>query len=434
MSSAANPPTPSSAPVANDAALIVTFYYLRDSSQQRDFSEPLLTHLEKELEQELGLNQPNGNHNVWLERFNPVEKSARDIRVVQLALNASDKGTHADSAWVELGDRLGELLSNEGLFFGMVGYSLIYQAVLKRGITPLFENLLPDKAKRRKLLLNRPSAGVIKPLATSDTPYGRLWLLDIPLQKDGRQASAVYVALCLEDANDDFVSQVLWGESASWLLPDLIAHKSYHQIRQYRGIVEGQVTFSMKLQQVRNTTLELLSDRGKQKGSDEFSHLSKHSQALIRDMAKLGALRITLAKQQYSYSQWLDQAQVGDIITFHATRIKANLKELELNLAEAETVLKATDTALNIMQTGLDKAQERRQLWLSMIIAILGVALAVPQVIDRKVTDALWAWWNGDLTAITYNTLQVWGVQLLLITIIGAIVALLIFVIYRVMR
>lgn len=420
---------PSSARVANDAALIVTFYYLRDPSGQRDLTEPLLTHLE----QKLGLNQPDGNGKVWLERFNPVEKSAHDVRVVQLGLNASDQVESADSAWVKLSDRLGQLLSNEGLFSGMVGYTLIYQAVLKRGMAPLFERLLPDKANRNKLL-SRQAAQILKPLATTDTEYGRLWLLDIPLEQDGRQASAVYVAVCLEDANDDFVGQVLWGESASLLLLDLIAHKSYHQIRQYRGIVEGQITFSSKLQQARDTTLELLSDTSdtkKKKGSDEFKQLSERSQSLISDMAKLGALRITLAKQQYNYSQWLDEAQAGDIVTFHATRIKANLKELELNLAEAETVLKATDTALNIIQTRLDKAQEGRQFWMTMILALLGVGLAVPNLINREVADALWAWWDGDLTATTYNTLQVWGVQLLITAIIGLFVALLILLLYR---
>lgn len=422
---------PSSAPVANDAALIVTFYYLRDPSGQRDLTKPLMAHLK----QELGLNQPDGNPKVWLERFNPVEKSAHDIRVVQLALNATDQLESADTAWVNLSDRLGQLLSDEGFFSGMVGYTLVYQAVLKQRIDPLFASLLPDKANRRKLLLGKPSAQVLKPLATTDTEYGRLWLLDIPLEQDGRQASAVYVAVCLEDANDDFVGSLLWGESATWLLPDLIAHKSYHQIRQYRGIVEAEVTFSQKLQQVRDTTLELLSDTSKQQGSDEFSQLSERSQSLISDMAKLGALRITLAKQQYNYSQWPSNG-AGDIITFHTTRIKANLKELELNLAEAETVLKATDTALNIMQTRLDKAQEGRQFWITTILTLLAIVLAVPQVIDRKVTDALWAWWDGNLTATTYNTLQLLGVQL---SIIAAGVALLlllrlIVVFYRMRR
>lgn len=422
----------SSAPVANNAALIATFYYLRDPAGQRDFTEPLLTHLRQELEQ----NQPDGKRAVWLEGFDPLEKSAHDISVLQLALNATDQLESADTAWVKLSNRLDQLLSDEVLFFGMVGYSFVYQAVLKQGMIPLFAALLPDKANRRKLLLDKPSANVLKPLATTDTEYGRLWLLDIPLQDERRQASAVYVAVCLEDGNDDFVGRVLWGESASWLLPDLIAHKSYHQIRQYRGIVEGQVAFSATLQQVRNTTLELLSSRGQQKESDDFRQLSERAQALIGDMAKLGALRITLAKQQYNYSQWLDEAQAGDMVTFHDTRIKANLKELDLNLAEAETVLKATDTALNIMQTRLDKVQEGRQFRLSMILTFLGLALAVPQLIDRKVTDALWAWWDGDLTTTTYSTLQLLGVQ---VGIIAAIVSLLlllrlIIVLYRAIR
>ena len=428
MNNGANPP----AAVANKAALIATFYYVRHPARERDFREPLETHLTQELEP----NQPSGNPKVWLEGFNPPEKSAHDISVLQLAMNASDQSQSANTAWVELAHDLSQLLSDEGLFVGLIGYSLIYQAVLKPGMAPLFDNLLPDNANRRKLLLEKPSVGIIKPLATSDTSYGRLWLLDIPLQKEGRQASAIYVAVCAESGNDDFVAQVLWGESASWLLPDLIAHKSYHQIRQYRGIADAQVSFSATLQQVRKTTLDLLSDRSEQKGADEFSQLSTRSQALIGDMAKLGALRITLAKQEYNYSQWLDEAQIGDIITFHATRIKANLKELELNLAEAETVLKATDTALNIMQTRLDKVQESRQFRLSIILTLLGTALAVPQVIDREVTNAIWAWWDGQLMneIELYLTLQLFGVQLLCITMIGGVVALLVFIFYRMIR
>jgi hypothetical protein len=45
----------------------------------------------------------------------------------------------------------------------------------------------------------------------------------------------VYLALCPSDKEEEFVRTVILGVDAALLMPDLITHKAYHQMRQYRG-------------------------------------------------------------------------------------------------------------------------------------------------------------------------------------------------------
>jgi hypothetical protein len=59
----------------------------------------------------------------------------------------------------------------------------------------------------------------LHPLAQTAVPGGKLWLLDIPMNGEGRAAASVYAALVDATHNDDLVRQVLCGPGAALLMP-----------------------------------------------------------------------------------------------------------------------------------------------------------------------------------------------------------------------
>lgn len=462
--------------ILNRAALIGTFYYQRDlieqikspsqqmgrdarnqreqANKRPDVVNRLIEHLTTVLE--LTKTSANNFHNkttkTLLRCFNPVRRAAHDIWVVQLALNAKDQTESAAEAWpLDLWLRLTGALNQE-LLQGAVGYTLIYQAVLTADISLnklTLANLLPTKKNDSGLLptnesynrlLHLWSLEKLRALAVTDILNGRVWLLDIPIHGDGLKAATIYVAVCPEKVNDQFVAGALYGPNAKLLMPDLIAHKSYHQIRQYRDY-EKEIDYSQTLKGLRKTTVELLAANQQPPATDKFDDLVRNSRLLIGGVARLGALRISLAKQLYNYKPYAKDAKDGQIVTFHHAHMQTVVEELKLKVEEGESVLKATDTAVNIIEASFKKAEEKhrkieakRQQLISVMLAVLGVALAVPKLIDEKRTDALWAWYEGADPEEYYKTLQLLGIQLLITTVIAVFVVLLIMAIYRWMR
>lgn len=424
MSTADNsqPPNP---PIANDAALIATFFYPRDESQ------PLVAHVKDELQ--LSTQAANKWHHpatkarMW--RFNPVERTGHDTTVVQLALNAHNKSDPAAIAWGKLRDQLKATL-NETVLQSIWGYSLTYQAVLTTGHqldTHTFDAVLPDDDSR--LLHLSPSKGRLHPLAVTNMLNGRIWLLDIPLKGRELQVATVYVALNPHSANKQFVAGALYGPSAALLMPELIAHKSYHQTRQYWGVT-AEMAYSDKLNHMRTTTVNLLERPQSRQAVNQFEPLSEHSRIVIGGIAKLDALRISLRKQLYNYKRWEKQATEGDILAFHHSQISTIFEELSLKVEEGQTVLQATDTAINIIQTRLNKREETWHQVIGLIFAVLGVALAVPQLIDREIAAALLTWYQGSAPTNGYSLLQLVSVQFAITTVIALLVILLIMAIY----
>ena len=63
--------------------------------------------------------------------------------------------------------------------------------------------------------------------------------------------------------------------------------------------------------------------------------------------------------------------------------------EMELMVIEGRDVLEAASTALELARVQVEHAQEHRQQQISIMLAVLAVAFAVPQLIDRTAAGEL---------------------------------------------
>ncbi len=154
-----------------------------------------------------------------------------------------------------------------------------------------------------------------------------------------------------------------------------------------------QVRYEKKLTIMRQTTDHLLNSVGlKGTTTNELDVLARDYGLLVGVVASLGELRISLARQLHNYDWWQKRAKGGAVIEYHRNQLETAFRELDLLIAEGQNALQAASTAVNIVQAQLDQRQERQRQRIEALLAIAGVALAIPQLIDREAAGALLRW------------------------------------------
>lgn len=434
--------------IATHPALFVTFVCARDKKNQESAVTPIITHLARsEAEGGLALlshatNQwSNSQQKTWAWCF--VHPELPDVELLQVVLNpGGDDATPGFlRAWKTLEQALKEMPAQESL----VGRTLVYQAALPPEREP---QAAVQKWLATKTLLASNGHPISQPRAYSQVTGGHLWLLATPC---GIAQESIYLALGAKESQETLNLAVLFGKNAALIWPDAVAHKAYLIARDYLAtdmrqrfrdasdaLMEETVTI---LQQSDLLDLTLLDK------------LSRRVAKLATVIAELRRLHSGLEIHQTNYERSLENNHLtGGVSDYHRLQIKNRLIRIKHDLIDANAALEAANTAINTLRTKYEQiqatqAEERNQLererakqearanhLTNTILTILAVTLTVPPLIDRQVTDALWAWWEGNLTAKSYNTLQVWGVQLGITIVIGAICALLIVALSRAIR
>ena len=391
------------------AGLIVTFYGRRDK----------MLLLQKAVGIAVNLVRAHGDHEdmsdankkTFLYRFDP--SLARDTTIVQLALSEHDdsKPDDAHTVWqkkrreLQTGE-LSRILDEEApqkdedgrsIFWG---YSLLYYATLTDGALDeqtqkeLFQLAIRPK---RNAQAGSPNGQKIEvqPLAASNLKEIKLWLMDIPNEGEGAKAAMVYIALLPPDGGQELMTNLLYGKGAALLMPDLIAHKAYNQRRQYvlssTNDKPSPITlYKERIEQLRDTIGPFLGfDNQSGNEPKEFRALKFRYVQLLYATSHLDAPRLSLAQQRTNYSWWEKQLGTGDLAEYHKKQIEIALEELTLLLDKGQRMLEAAQTTIEMEQTELSQAQEERENLIAALMTILGVALAISQLIDPSAAQAL---------------------------------------------
>ena len=321
----------------------------------------------------------------FLECFDPPGRAAHDTSAIQLALNVPGE---AAKAWQEARQMLeGILLPNDAAVEGIWGYTLVYQAELNEGVDPdsALKELLP--AIRR--LHSPDDLYPLDSLAQVEVSGGRLWLLAIPVEGEGLEAATLYAALS-PPKEAQALLDVFYGPTAMLLEPDLIAHKGYHQMRQYRGD-HLEEKYDESADSLRNTTSELLGGLSRDPAqTDKLTELARKYQLLFPVVAKLSELHTALAKQQLNYeSSSKTRTRGGEIVEYHHEQLEMATLGLNLGIEELRHALEAADKAVSMAQVKVEEAQEGRQLRIEAVLAAAGVALALPHLLEPETISAL---------------------------------------------
>ena len=439
MSSTANPMT-------SKAGLIVNFY-----GRRLDDPNEMLT-LQQRVGERLHLTTANTdlqdmsdpNQRIFLSRFDPP--LAHDTTIVQLAISECDANEpdDAQNVWqkmqrkwqtAELSRLLNEMASRtnkdgQSIFWG---YSLIYHAALATGVS------LEEKRKSELLrLAHRPDRTPWKraePLAQTEIKGTQLWLMDIPSEGNGAEAATVYMALSPLEKEDEMINKVLYGRGAALLMPDLIAHKGYNQKRQYVGDPKKahespRTVYKTRIDDLRELIGPFLgfqlpnkahSDNPKELGKLKFVYAQ-----LLYATSILDEPRLSLAQQLENYAWWKDKLGSGDLGSYHYKQMQTAYRELELLIDKGQRMLEAAGTAIDMEQTEQNQKQEQRDNLIAVLLAVLGIALALSQIVDATAAGAVieifQTYQNGSMLSVeSSKRLLELGVQFIPLLLIGVV-------------
>ncbi len=391
------------------AGLIVTFYGRRDK----------MLPLQKEVGIAVQLVKAQGDHldmsdedkKTFLYRFDPP--LARDTTIVQLALSEYDenKPDDAQTVWQKMRQKLesGELsrILNEqaaqkdeegrSIFWG---YSFFYYAMLTDDALdePSQKELFQLAIRTQNETQTVSSSGQkieIGPLATSNMKNVKLLLMDVPDEGEGEKAAMVYIAFLPADGESELITDVLYGKGAALLMPDLIAHKAYNQRRQYvlpseNGNKAPITLYKERIEQLRHTIGPFLGFENQASNQPKDFPALKFKYVQLRYVTSLlDAPRLSLAQQQSNYSWWEMQLGSGNLAEYHKKQIDIALEELTLLLDKGQRMLEVAQSTIEMQQTELSQAQEQRDNLIAALMTILGVALAITQLIDPSAAQAL---------------------------------------------
>jgi hypothetical protein len=400
------------------AALIATFYGPRNEASTRLLHKQLYNALAPSsdiADVPSYWQDPSGE--AFLRGFEPL--AAHDTMVIQLALNAS--GTAA-VAWKRARQRLQKLLGIPNVPDAWWGYTLIYQAVTysDADADSILEELLPGVQRL-------DSSETLRPLAKTAVSGGKVWLLDIPTRDDGLAGATVYVALSPPEKEEALV-RTIYGPGAALLMPDLIAHKGYHQMRQYRG-GDLQPKYTSSLAAFRAVTDRLLSDlRWHAVEIDRLKDLADAYKGLLSVVAKLDELRISMTRQSHNYEEWRARFEGNGVIEYHRRHLETARLELELMTSEGRNALGVADTAMSMARVELDRKQMSRQRQITTLLTVVGVVLSSTAIMDKKVVSEFLRPLGDELSNNPFAQL---GTQLVFIVVLASLTALMVHLISK---
>ena len=413
MSTALQPThaTVSAPPVADQASLILTVY------GTPQVIETIVTDIHNQvpglqtiLHSHRRLWRDDGN-TLLLERMTLPGAPAHDAQIVQVILNDPDA---ARTAWRRMFVRLRDsgilatvqkqIAATQQEADGtehLWGLTLVYQAILTGAVPD------PEQALQQiNPLVWRLPPGVdyAHPLARVDVPGGMLWLLDLPLadaspsvdpsHRDKTTSDlplTIYAALVTPDQNDALVKQYLCGPDAALLIPDLIAHKAYFHIRQYRR-PDWLRRYTQQVTMLRTRAVALLEHTSPVASVGRATRLNdlKHAaMTLLQITALLDTLHVRLQEQRTNATIWVPRQPLGKVQAYHQQRLDLALQELPLRIAQGRTTLEVAHTAVTILQAEHEQREQQREQTMATWLAVAGVVLAVPQLLTAEVATVV---------------------------------------------
>jgi hypothetical protein len=365
--------------IVRELALFVTFYVHRDKAQ------PLYERL-RFLAKQVPEAFPKGRQDSIAEPLvgtRDVGAAAYDAAAIRLILNTDDDDV---VAWERVQLQLKKMLDDPVLPAEWWGYTVVYQGI--------FDERVDAETALRELLpaVRRPnsSESLQRSLAKADVSGGRVWLMDLPIRGDGTAAATVLVALS-PSTEEQVFKRALFGTTLS--MADLIAHKGYAIRREYRG--ERQRAYKNKLTAFWGHADGLLEDLGGRiKGPGKLNEVATWYGSLTSVVSLFERMSISMAQQLQNYEQWRIQAHGNEVVEYHCGPLQTANRELEMLVAEGREALEVADKALSLARVELDnRAQESRQL-IEYLLAVVGSALAVPELVNQKAAKALLSWFG----------------------------------------
>jgi hypothetical protein len=289
---------------------------------------------------------------------------------------------------------------------GYIGASVIYQAVYE---------ILSDSTESIVLqeLVEAGIADNTTPFS-QDIPGGRLFLLSYPiigsLGEDNFCPYIQYLVLC-EAKSEKELNTYLYNNSFFFRdIAFLKAHQNVHKFRFFSSRDNLQNTLSEI-----DFEIQALFKQDDVLGEEtkiSLNGLSKSLSQLLRFYIEVNSTATSMVQQKTNFLHSFDaeprSVAEGQVWHFLRERINTLNEELEIKISECQAVLQATQQAVAMVQTRIDQAdealereQEKRFRRRDELLAYLGVAIALPELINYDLVEKMLTSWKITLLPCT---------------------------------
>ncbi|PRY03405.1 hypothetical protein [Paraburkholderia sp. BL25I1N1] len=301
-------------------------------------------------------------------------QGAHDAELMQVALNG--KGD-VESVWPLLYRRAAELIATMDATV-IWGYTSVYHAYVRK-------NTVADAIDRMIPFALPLSGGRTAPtaLAQDVSASSALCLLSIALDGTPREIENTYMAVTESDATTPIWStDSLFGYKALLVSIDLLAHKAYWQIRQYRE-PRWLAEFERQLAEMESSARDLL----KKQSSSGFNTLIAPAAAQVRRnlavLQEFELLQVSIMQQEQNLSAYRDEAVYGSVATLHLNQMNTAVRELEFFVRKSRIVREHANFSIEASRAMLANRGALRQSTYQNVLAAMAATFAVPQLVDR---------------------------------------------------
>lgn len=317
-----------------------------------------------------------------------------------------------------------QLKGYSDLFY--IGASAIYQAVYENFSESAEEIIVQELAEAKIANNTQPFS--------QDVPGGRLFLLESPsmgsLGKPDFRPIIRYLALCETHSEKNLNAYLTNSPFFSRDIAFLKAHQNVHKFRVWSSRDNLQNT----LDEI-DVEIQALFKKGDVLGEEtkfNLDGLSGSLSELLRFYIEVNSTATSMVQQKTNFLHSFDaepgSVAEGQVWHFLRERINTLNEELEIKISECQAVLQATQQAVAMVQTRIDQAdealereQEKRFRRRDELLAYLGVAIALPELINYDLVEKMLTSWKITLLPGGYFV-----IQLFLIVLIGVFVVYLI--------
>ncbi|HBO34771.1 MAG TPA: hypothetical protein DD636_08595 [Anaerolineaceae bacterium] len=305
---------------------------------------------------------------------------------------------------------------------GFIGATVIYQAVYRSLDESTDEFAIQELIEAR---INKD----ITPFS-QEIPGGRLFLLNQPVMQslgtNNFQPIIRYLAFC-ETKSEKLLNAYL--SNYSYFSRDIAFVKAHQNVHKFR-VCSSRDNLQETLDSI-DGEIQALFKKNDVLGEEtkvSLEGLSKWLSHLLRFYIEANSTATSMVQQKNIYQHSFDAepsfVAEGQVWHFLRERINTLNEELEIKISECQAVLQATQQAVAMVQTRIDQAdealereQEKRYRRRDELLAYLGVAIALPELLNYDLVQKILTSWNIDLLPIGY-----FAIQLLLIVIIGVFI------------
>lgn len=301
---------------------------------------------------------------------------------------------------------------------GVLGISYVYQAV--------FDRINDDTGTNAIKELRYPGIDIAAKPFSQNVPGGFMYLLHLtPMETLGQKNFLPvlrYLAICEQSHEEEL------NKNLSFVFRDITLYKAHHNLNRFR-MKTAEEDFQENLRAIVKDVQSLFKEKEilGDKTKNALEKLSVSWQDLVGIYIYLTNLATSNSQQYINYRHSFDSEEAsiaqGQVWHFLCERMRILHEEIEIEMSDCKAVLETAQQAFAMVQTRINQAEEtlerkkeNRRQRSEELIAYLGLAIALPELISYELVETLWEYWFKSLKPIYYFL-----IQLLLIVVFGLV-------------